>query len=254
VFWPAQPASTIRLDANGVPELVVKPASPERVKSVEIYYAVKEPVSFNRSWRDVPSARSGDSWGASLPVMNTDDYVFGYANVFYDTTLVLSTEFNAAIPAKLGPHAKATDRRADSFTSGRDGMSWTDVAEVEGVGGIKGFRATDNRKGTRTENLGDPKWQAPPGAQLEFKFYCTEPQRLVVTAGNFAGEIEITASDAWQSKTIAPSDLARKGSTEPMKNWVGVSSLHFGPAAGSDITKVIFAEFRWAKAEPGSDQ
>jgi hypothetical protein len=109
VFWPPQPASTLRLDADGVPELVVTPASPERVTSVEIYYAVKEPVSFNRSWRDVPSVRRGDAWMASLPVLNVDDYVFGYANVFYDTTLVLSTEFNAAIPAKLGPHAKATD-------------------------------------------------------------------------------------------------------------------------------------------------
>jgi len=176
--------------------------------------------------------------------------VFSYANVFYDTTLVLSTEFNAAIPAKLGPHAKATDRRAESFASGRDGMAWTDVAEVEGVGGITGFRATDNRKGTRTENLGDPKWQAPPGARLEFKVYCTEPQRLVVAAGNFAGEIEIPASDAWQSQSIDPSVLVRKGGTEPMKEWASVSSLHFGPAAGSDITKVIFAEFRWMPPEP----
>jgi len=161
--------------------------------------------------------------------MNVDDYVFGYANAFYDTTLVLSTEFNAAIPATLGSHAKATDRRADSFTSGRDGMAWTDVAEVEGVGGITGFRATDNRKGTRTENLGDPKWRAPPGSHLEFKFYCTEPQRLTLTAGNFTGEIEITASDVWQSKTIEPSALVRKGSTEPMKDWAGVTSAGRAP-------------------------
>ncbi len=252
VFWPAQPASTLRLDANGVPELVVTPASPERVTAVEICYAVKEPVSFNRSWRDVSSVRRGDSWVASLPVMNVDDYVFGHANVFYDTKLVMSTEFNAAIPAKLGPRAKATDRRADSFASGRDGMAWTDVAEVEGVGGITGFRATDNRKGTRTENLGDPKWQAPPGARLEFKVYCTEPQRLTVTAGNFAGEIEISASDAWQSPSIEPQALVLRGGKEPMKDWAGVSSLHFGPAPGADITKVIFAEFRWtAPALPG---
>jgi dienelactone hydrolase len=254
LFWPAQPASALGLDAEGVPELVVTPANPERVTSVEIYHALKEPVSFNRSWRNVPSVRRGDSWVAALPVMNVDDYVFGYANVFYDTTLVLSTDFNAAIPAKLGPNAKATDRRAVSFTAGRDGMAWTDVAEVEGVGGITGFRATDNRKGTRTENLGDPKWQAPPGARLEFKFYCTEPQRLVVTAGNFAGEIEITASDTWQSKTIEPHALVRKGGTEPMKEWVGVTSLHFGPVANADITKVIFAEFRWADPQPGDGE
>jgi hypothetical protein len=37
-----------------------------------------------------------------MPVMNVEDYVFGYANITYDTTVVLSTAFNAAIPSKLG--------------------------------------------------------------------------------------------------------------------------------------------------------
>ncbi|MEI6239162.1 MAG: prolyl oligopeptidase family serine peptidase [Planctomycetia bacterium] len=253
VFWPAQPASAIRLNVDGVPELVVTPANPERVKSVEMYYAIKEPCSYHRSWRDATSVHQGNSWIAALPVMNVNDYVFGYANVFYDTTLALSTEFNAAIPARLGPHAEATDRRSESFTSGRDGMVWINVAEVEGVGGIKGFRATDNRKGTHTVNLGDPKWQAPPGSRLEFKFYCTEPQRLAVTAvtaANFVGEIEITASDTWQSRTIHPHTLVRQGSTEPLRDWANVSSLYFKPTTGSDITKVIFAEFRWVGPEP----
>jgi hypothetical protein len=43
-----------------------------------------------------------------------DDYVFGYANVFYDTTVVVSTDFNAAIPTKLGK-AKATDKPSDAI-------------------------------------------------------------------------------------------------------------------------------------------
>jgi hypothetical protein len=70
--------------------------------------ALKNPCSFARSCRDTASVRQGNQWIGKMPVLNVDDYVFGYANITYDTTIVRSTEFNAAIPAKLGS-AKATD-------------------------------------------------------------------------------------------------------------------------------------------------
>lgn len=110
--WPEHPQSEIRLDADGVPELVVTPASPDTVRTVEIFYALKNPVSFSRSWRDTPSVRQGPHWIGKMPVLNIDDYVFGYANITDDTTIVRSTDFNAAIPAKLGS-AKATGKPFD---------------------------------------------------------------------------------------------------------------------------------------------
>lgn len=247
VFWPAQPKSAIRLDAKGVPELVVTPENPERVKSVEIYYALKEPCSFGRPWRDAASVRNGDSWTGTMPVMNINDYVFGYANVQYDTTLVLSSFFNAAIPAKLGP-AKATDQRSGVFGAGKDGMFWSDTCETEGVGGVKGFRAFDNRKGTGTANLSDPKWRAPAGAQLAFKFYCTEPQTLILTANDYSAEIDITASDdQWQTRIVPAGKLTRGANKEAMKEWSTVSTLGLAPRVGSDISKVIFTEFKWVE-------
>ena len=46
---------------------------------------------------------------------NVDDYVFGFTNIRYDNTVVLSTGFNAAIPSKIGPAktgpAKAAARK-----------------------------------------------------------------------------------------------------------------------------------------------
>jgi len=112
IFWPSHPKSEIKLDADGVPELVVFPASPGKVKKVEICYALKNPVWLSRAWRDTESVREGGTWVSKLPVLNVDDYVFAYANVIYDTTVVLSTDFNAAIPSKLG-NAKATDKTSD---------------------------------------------------------------------------------------------------------------------------------------------
>ncbi len=64
VVWPEHPKSEIRLDAEGVPELVITPASPDAVRKVEMFYALKNPSSFARSWRDTPGVRQGGSGSA----------------------------------------------------------------------------------------------------------------------------------------------------------------------------------------------
>ena len=184
VFLPDRPTSTIRLDAEGIPELIVTPAHKERVTSVEMYYALKSPCSFNRSWRDTVCSRHGEQWVGSVPVMNVEDYVFGYANITYDTGFVASTDFNAAIPSKLGA-AQATDTRSDTISTNQETSGWTNVSEVEGPGGIKAFRSTSNDAGSETEKLNDPKWHAPPNVQMSFRFFCTEPQMLILSVTDY---------------------------------------------------------------------
>ncbi|MCX7417864.1 MAG: prolyl oligopeptidase family serine peptidase [Planctomycetia bacterium] len=246
VFWPQNPQSKIRLDADGVPELLVEPADPQRVKSVEMYYALKNPTWISRAWRDAVVVRHGDTWTAKLPVIDIDDYVFSYANVIYDTTAVVSTEFNAAIPATLGA-AKATDTASAVLYDGAGGgAAWTNVAEVEGAGGIKGFRCIDNQKGFSNEQLNDPKWKAPATAELSFRFYCTEPQTLILTAGDYAGEIEMTASDEWQEVVVDREKLVnRHDPKRTLPHWDNVGSVRFNPKPTADITKVLFSQFQW---------
>jgi dienelactone hydrolase len=245
VTWPEHPKSEIKLDAAGVPELLITPASPDKVRKVEVFYALKNPCSFQRAWRDTASVRQGDRWLAKMPVLNVDDYVFGYANLTYDTTIVRSTDFNAAIPAKLG-NAKATDHPSDNLSSSGYG-AWTNIAEVEGPKGIKGFRSTSNsQRGSGTEQLHDPKWKAPANARLAFKFYCTEPQTVILTGGDHhTVELEITASDAWQEMVIPAARLTHRVTQKPIQDWSAVGKLHFQPKPGSDLTKILFAEFKW---------
>jgi len=250
IHWPEQPRSAIRLDADGVPELVVTPHLPEKVRKVEMFYALKNPVSFTRSWRDVTSIQRGEQWIGKLPVLNVDDYVFAFANITYDSTIVRSTDFNAAIPSKLGS-AKATDKPSDNLSSnGYDG--WTNIAELEGRQGIKGFRSTNNQRGSGTEQLSDPKWRAPEKSSLSFKFYCTEPQTVVLTAADHNSvELEITASDDWQEMTIAPERLINRFNQKPLPDWSSVGRIHFLPKHGSDLTRVIFADFKWVPIKFG---
>ena len=244
VVWPEHPRSEIRLDAEGVPELVITPASPDTVRKVEMFYALKNPSSFARSWRDTPGVRQGGQWIGKMPVLEVDDYVFGYANITYDTTIVRSTDFNAAIPARLG-NAVATDKPSNDLSE--SGYSaWSNIAELEGPKGIKGFRPTNNERGCGTEQLHDPKWKAPANSRLSLMFYCTEPQTVVLTAADHnAVELEITASDHWQEMTIAPERLINRFNQKPMSAWSSVGKIHFLPKQGSDLTKVIFADFQW---------
>ncbi len=254
IFWPARPKSEIVLDAAGVPELRVIPSNPERIKELQIYQCLKTSNNIARAWRDVKAVRNGTTWIAKLPVINVDDYVFSYANIRYDNNCVVSSDFEAVIPSRIG-NAVATDKRSDVISEGTG--QWSHVAPAEGVGGIKGFRPLDNRRGTSSKQFSDPKWQAPKDAVLSFQFYCTQPQPLVLEAnGQLVTDLDITASDDWQIMTVKAEQLKHKAHGFALDRWSTVSSLAIKPKQGADITKVVFANFKWVvppPKEPGPD-
>jgi hypothetical protein len=69
---------------------------------------------------------------------------------------------------------------------------------------------------------------------------------VVLTAADYnAVELEITASDQWQETTIAAERLINRFSRKPMASWSSVGKIHFLPKQGSDLTKIIFADFKW---------
>ena len=243
-FWPERARTYISLDRQGVPEFSIKPDAPDLIESLNIYYAQKSEVSFARAWRDAEAVRKDDTWVAKLPVMNVDDYVFGFANIRYAGDIVVSSDFEAQIPSAMGA-AVATDEASNQLSEGT-GM-WTKVAPAEGVGGIQGFRIMNVHQGTMNEQFNDPKWAAPEGAKLAFKFYCTQPQEvLLVVNGRYEQKLEISASNEWQSMCLPASGLINKHNQEAMASWSGTQKVAIKPVAGSDITQIIFADFEWS--------
>ena len=245
-FWAARPSSELRLDAQGIPEIQVTPSSPDRIVDLQIYQCLKTANNIARSWRDVTSVRKGSKWVAKLPVLDVNDYVFSYANIRYDNDTVVSSDFEAAIPIKLG-NAVATEVKSNTLPEGTG--QWSHVAPAEGIGGVKGFRPLNKHRGTSSKQFGDPKWQAPKGAVLSFRFYCTQPQDLRLEAnGRFVTDLKITASNEWQSIQFRPDQLkhAQLGS---MKGWSEVNQISIKPIKGADITKVVFADFQWVDSQ-----
>lgn len=242
INWPARPRSEIVLDEAGVPELRVTPDQPGRVEELKAYYALKEPVSFGRTWRDAETVRERDTWSAKMPVMKVDDYVFGFANIRYAGNIVISTDFNAVIPSTLG-RAVATDEPSTDLSCST--ALWSDVAPAE-VGGIEGFRPLNNQRGTVCQQFGDPKWRAPENASLSFQFYCTQPQSLVMEANDqFATDLEITASEDWQTLVVSADQLKHKDRGTALGSWSEVRAIRIIPKPGEDITKVVLANVRW---------
>jgi len=187
--------------------------------------------------------RQGDIWVAKLPVANVDDYVFAFANLRYQGDIVISSDFNAAIPSKLGK-AVATDTRAENLMDG-EGL-WSNVKQVEGPGGIKGIQAVQNAWAIACNSLMDPKWTAPKGSELTLKFHTTQPQAVVIGAGGrFITQVDLPASNDWQTITLPASKLLWGGNAHPLPDWSAASTITIMPAPEKDMTKVIFTDIKW---------
>lgn len=112
------------------------------------------------------------------------------------------------------------------------------------AGQIGGKQAKPVRKPTLTKNPDEQnRRKAPEGAGLDFRFYCTQPQMIMLSADKYKAEIEITASNGWQTLEIRAERLKYRGIHGPLQSWSNPISL--APKPGSDITKMVFADLKW---------
>lgn len=250
IAWPKRPASKITLDKDGVPQITVTPDSPETVKDLQIFYTQKEPNNVSRTWRDARISREGNTWTAKLPVLNINDYVFAFANAAYTNNIVLTSDFNAAIPAKLG-NAIATDKPSDILPW--DNNEWTDSEPAQGPGGIKGIKAANNKVGIRNVQMSDPAWKAKPSSSLAIRFHSPQPLKCFLSVNDqFDLSLELKGGDDWQTLVIPAKQFINRKTSQPMTDWSKTSDLLIMPAkaAENDLTKAVFSEFKWVEAQP----
>jgi hypothetical protein len=250
VAWPARPQAEISLDEAGVPQIRVTPDSPSMLKELQIFYTQKEPNNVLRTWRDATAVREGDKWIAKLPVLNVSDYVFAFANARYENNIVLSSDFKAVIPSTLG-NAIATDKITDVIPWRNN--EWTETEPAIAGDGVEGFRAVNKRTGMRNLQISDPAWNAKTNCALSIRFLCTEAQNLFLSANDqFDAKVELKPSVGWQTLVVPSKNLRHRITAQPMQDWTKTSDLLLMPSAGStsDITKVIFSEFKWVLESP----
>ena len=68
---------------------------------------------------------------------------------------------------------------------------------------------------------------------------------MLLANDKFEAEIEITANDNWQEMAVKARQLKNRSDKRPLDDWAKVEKIGFMPKAGSDLTKVIFSQFKW---------
>jgi hypothetical protein len=270
--WAQTPQIALAMRTSE-PEAVVKPDQPGDVEKVDIVYALGDQIPPARFWRSAQGSHEGDTWRASLPIMDIHQPLRALANVTYREGYTLSSPLATAVLTTLDLQVKATDTpssRIDDFAEGVDdwtyGLAYTDpwqdhtyLRASRGPDGDAALTLNPDFWGDQeisyiigTHKVDDPKWTAPPGAALAFWYRSAAPSTLEVHAWvdhwgphmkEYTAHIPLNGADDWQQITVRASQcLAADGGS--LTAWSAADRLDF--AGKSPAHKPpLFARIEW---------
>lgn len=262
VTWPRNPTARLDLDEAGVPRLTVD-VHGEAVVRVDGWYALAQTLPTGRHWRKA-TVTGGQ---ASLPIVDTVQQLYAFANVVYRNGVCLSTAQVQAIPAQLGD-AKATltpslvldDLSGDlsnwvrplSPTDPLDDYTW--LQRVPGPGGRPALTHKPNAGHYlfATHLLADPQWRGPRGASLVFDVHAAKPNHLklallthemVAGYDTFTTEVGLAAGADWQTIALRLEQFHNAKGASP-EDWSQLTCLELraDPWQGDPP---LFTAFRW---------
>ena len=269
--WPASPAAKVSLGPDGVPMVTVTPDRPGDVQRLAAYYAVANPRTVSRNWRNAACERVGDTWRAVLPVMDVKAYLFAFANVRYVSGVHLSSNEAAVVPSALGA-ARVTDQASAVLYDGADGTGmWTTgspctdpvppgripvpIRPAIGPDAQAGF-TVQSYAAPMTFQPGDPKWCAPQGAALRFSIATTTGETFKVAfyenyfwpgQKRYEADVSLKGQPGWQKVTLTPADfheVAHDGAAHAAP--AGFSRCDALQLTGPWRDKnIVFTQFQW---------
>lgn len=182
--FPRTPESKLVLtDEDGIPLLQVTPDTSIPIERVQLLYSV-DPDPQARFWRTAEATKDGNLWTAKLPILNVDQPLFTFANVYYKIPqsasapqseptdiLAISSMLYTASPDDLRrAGAKATDTRRsliDDFSHG-----WEDWYTLSAN--------NPHHWEYSTRKLNDPKWRGQPDEKLTLEVHAESENELVI--------------------------------------------------------------------------
>lgn len=107
ITWPTNPNTipslTLTGPNSGYPMVTVSPSNVASISSVQIYYALETANPMNRTWLPAITVNNGNgTWSAQTSCYNTNGYVFAYAQIAYNNTVIVCSKQAAFIPNTLG--------------------------------------------------------------------------------------------------------------------------------------------------------
>ena len=251
---PATPQITLDLKAvNGVPRVTVVPDESCPVQRVDVYYST-DAHTLTRFWRDAGAVKAGARWEAACPIMDSDQTLFVFSNVTYETPS----------PYRKLPQVPGQDNTDEFTISSR--VRWASASDLRAAG----VKATDKPErliddGSRgwhdwyrlnwghpplwtavTRKLTDPKWRGPDGARLVFEIRTRTDNTLVLTfncngwgvyepgkpALDYTVVKSLKGSPDWQTVSVGVDELSATDPkvTAPLANWRTVTEFSLSPS------------------------
>lgn len=271
--FPKSPDLKLALDAQGVPSAIITPDLPDDVTSVTAYHALGDKRPSARFWRESGGHRQTNSWRAALPVMDTWDDLFCFANLTYRSGVCLSTPLRHAVPAQVG-NAKATLAWQAAIEHGTDGVGhwkflggytdpcddWThlETGKDDTIGPFLGFNAEHLGDPVLvqiyTHILGDPQFQGREGHSLAFQvrgaftddgllLTVIEQERSLHARSYTATVPRADLTPGWRQVVLPLSKFTHADGRSPLR-WQDLDRLEVrGHAARTDPPRL--AKLRW---------
>lgn len=242
--FPRTPDATLTLKtAGGIPAFTVKPDLSQKILAVDVFYTQqgqddgrKDNMenTIARHWRHARAVRSGDTWTAELPVLDTDRPLWAYANVlypletpvtgagyYYGLYTAASVNVSSVLCVATAEQLKAAGVRATDRPSPM-------IETFDGDWEKEWFMYEPACHGLqRTHKVYDPKWHAPPGAKLVLEIRCERPNKLVVGLDDSAVEASLQGGAGWQKIILSPGDFRNANGTA-RSDWKGIRELRLG--------------------------
>lgn len=261
--FPATPESNLVLATDDrVPALRVRPDRAKDVVEVHLYYSV-DPDPRARFWRSADAMKSGDAWTASLPVLNTDQPLFAFANVLYRlketdsaphgrpvNRYAISSMLHTASPKELRESGVVATDKADPVIDDF-AHAWRDWYTL----------SADNPHHWEfsTRKLADPKWRGQADQRLALEVRVDRPNELVVVLTEhffrayrgkqreFTAVVQLAGGKEPQCIFLRPKDFVADG-PQRLSSWSDVDVLSF--RAYHERSGKLLGSKRWDGPQP----
>ena len=243
--FPETPKLTVNpAGLKGVPTAMLVPDQIKKVAKVDFYYSVDN-HALSRFWRTAPSKRSGDQWGAVLPLTSADQPLHVMANVYYELdhkvvgypwlrdmpeTFGISSEMKSFMPAELrSAGARGDEQRERMIQAEFDYQDWYKLSWEN-----------PHHWCAYTRKIKDPRFTGPDGAELALDIQVDHDLSFIIHVRNnswdaFPGEskgdyyalVSVKGSPDWQTVSVKPSDFKPENSrtTAPLTQWRHITEL-----------------------------
>ncbi|MFC1652242.1 sulfatase-like hydrolase/transferase [Planctomycetota bacterium] len=240
---PATPQIVVNLEAKGgIPTIMVTADQSNPILAVEVYYTQQGQMdglkdnrenTKNRFWHYAETTKHGKSWHASLPLSNTDQPLWVYANVTYslnESTAYAGYYYGVGLSEAFNLSSLMFIATADQLKAAGVQPTLKPSLMIETFAGDwdrQWFSYMPEDWERKTHKIYDEIWKAPADAKLAVDGRAEQGNKLVIGIDSYAAEVELSGGDDWQSILLSSTDF-KNGAGESLADWKGIRELRLG--------------------------